>query len=356
MNTKNFFVLVSTSIGGAERRFFDIFLDLRSMNKSLYIIMPFSLAKMLNCTEQEGVIVIGVDTDNLAKFILKYTHFLNSATFSGCSFHYPINCLFFLHFFRKHKVSMSLTNCYYTPKLLSKNKSLVRQYISMFFVNHIDVLSPTIYKNLSYTFNKKVSLTPNGTYIKSGIYKNEFNKKNNIGFLGRLVEGKGLEDFIHIYESLWLKYKNQLPQDFCFIIAGYGKNEEIIRHYVNYLSNKNIPIKFLGYKNTDDFLAKCKVILSLQKITNYPSRVVAESLLSGAHVIVRDTGNSRDFGQLNGLHYISEKLDVDEIGNLLSNIFEKYASENYYNKIIEDAKIRFSNKIVLDYFLKIMEK
>lgn len=351
---KKYFVLVSTGIGGAERRFFDIFNDLRKNDDSYFLILPYRLAEQLNCMDVGGVIVVGDHKDNLLNFIKKYYMFLNHHDFQNSSFHYPINCLFFLHFFKKHKVSMSLTNCYYVPTLFSFKKSLIRQYISILFVDYIDVLSPPIYKLLLNKFSKKISLTPNGTYIKSNSNFIYSEKRNNIGFLGRLIDGKGLEDFIDIYEDLWLKFRNELPKDFCFLVAGYGENEKSIKDKVDLLIKKKIPIKFLGYRKPEDFLSECKVILSLQRITNYPSRVVAESLLSGSEVILRNSGNSSDFGSLYGLHYISEILDYNEIGKLLVEIFTKESSKEDINLIVGEARDKFSNNQVLSYFDKIM--
>src|SRR6185312_1644365 len=98
---------------------------------------------------------------------------------------------------------------------------------------------------------------------------------------------------------------------FEFRIAGYGPLQEHIAQRVAFLAGAGVPIAFIGYAAADALLPATAVVLSMQEVTNYPSRVVAEALMAGCAVVVRDTGDSREFGSdLPGLVYCSAHLDA----------------------------------------------
>jgi hypothetical protein len=51
------------------------------------------------------------------------------------------------------------------------------------------------------------------------------------------------------------------------------------------------------------------VVLSLQKISNYPSQVVQEGLISGTSVLITNTGDSNKFGNIPGIFYINNEFN-----------------------------------------------
>lgn len=354
-NITKYISLVSTNIGGAEKRFFDIFRSLMDYNSDVFLVVSAALYEKLSITSKENIIVIGNSGDSLFKFTINYFKWLRTLKSVKASFHYPMNCLFFFHFFMPHKVSMSLTNCYFTPKLFTFKRSLIRQYISLFFVSRVDVLNPEIYSNISKFKFTKFTLTPNGTYVYPDIIHLS-EKRPLYGFIGRLISGKGLEEFLKKIPEIWEPLKFKVDKDFSFFIAGYGVLEKMVEDEVSNLQDMGIPIVFYGYRPAEELLKDARLVFSLQEKTNYPSRVVAEAMLNGCSVLVTDTGDSKSFGSFTyGLDYINPDLNPLEIANLILENENKYKNNfDHANKVREEGLQKFSSKEVLTYFLDIL--
>lgn len=355
LNRAKYIVLVSIGIGGAEKRFFDIFRSLKDCNSNVFLVVSATLYEKLSITSKENIIVIGNSEDSLFKFTVNYFKWLRTLKSVKASFHYPMNCLFFFHFFMPHKVSMSLTNCYFAPKLFTFKRSLIRQYISLFFVSRVDVLNPDIYKNISKFKFTSFTLTPNGTYVHPEIVHLS-EKKPLYGFIGRLISGKGLEEFLKKIPEIWESLQFKVDKDFSFFIAGYGVLEKMVEQEVSNLQDTDIPIVFYGYRPAEELLKSARLVFSLQEKTNYPSRVVAEAMLNGCSVLVTDTGDSRNFGSFDsGLNYINPVLDTVEIVNQILRNESKYKDDVAYpRKVREEALHKFSSEETLTYFMDIL--
>ena len=355
LNRSKYIVLVSIGIGGAEKRFFDIFRSFMGSNNDVFLVVSAALYKKLSITDDRNIIVIGHTDDGLIHFIIKYYKWLKTLNNAKANFHYPMNCLFFLHFFKAHRVSMSLTNCYFAPKLLTFKRSLIRQYLTLFFVSRVDVLNPNIYKTISKFKFTKFTLTPNGTYVYPEIAYLP-TKKPLYGFIGRLISGKGLENFLKKLPEIWELLQFKVSNDFSFFIAGYGALEKMVEQEVSNLQGMGIPIVFYGYRPAEELLKDARLVFSLQEKTNYPSRVVAEAMLNGCSVLVTDTGDSKSFGSFTyGLDYINPDLNPVEIANLILENENKYKNNfDHANKVREEGLQKFSSKEVLTYFLDIL--
>lgn len=347
----SYIVLVSTGIGGAEKRFFDIFRACLQTNKSVFLVLSAALHKKLAVDSDENLIIIGQPEDNLLRFCRQYSQWLRGMNGKEAVFHYPMNCLFFLHLFKPHQLSMSLTNCYEPPALFTPKRSLLRQYITSMFVSRIDVLSPAIYQQVS-----KFTLTPKGTYIYPEPEKLPV-KDRLYGFIGRLIPGKGLEGFLNILPEVWNLLQLSSDSEFTFFIAGYGPLELMVEQRVAELAVNGIPIVFYGYVPAEDILKKAQLVFSLQEKTNYPSRVVAEAMLNGCSVLVTDSGDSRCFGEFDeGLTYISKQLKASELATAIQTTASKYEEDSSYaQKVRRAGAKRFSSEEVVDYFLDILK-
>ncbi|WP_338617695.1 glycosyltransferase [Pigmentiphaga sp. CHJ604] len=360
----NYLVIVATSVGGAERRFIDIFCSLRERGVDLTLVTSARLAKLAQIDKKflPSVVILGAEKSSLLSFCFEYFKWWKKNTRALDKFHYPVNALFFLHFFSKQVFSISLTNCYYAPRFTLRSRSQLRQYIAMIFARRVDVLNPSIHQAVcSYKISsaEKISLTPGGTFVYS---ENQANisfiaKRPIVGMISRLIEGKGIFEFLNILPALWTRLQNEVPPDFCFFIAGHGKLEEEVKERIKTLSDQGIPIKYLGFIQPKKLLPECSIVFSLQEITNYPSRVVAESLLHGCEVYVSDTGDSRDFGEnICGLHYINPKLNAKFLSELILKTLQCQRNFPHLSRIVQDAKHRFCNEAVLDYFEDLMLK
>lgn len=358
-----YIVVFSPGYGGAEKRFFDIFRGLLNRGFSVKYVAPSSLTEKLlkdfgsdpNLSES----VISIDSGpnwNRMKFIKGLWGALKSVP-HGSHFHYPLTCLWPLHLLRRDQLSLSFVDCTSTPSLLNKKKTSVWAWFSFFLVKRIDILSPAVLKSLNnHSRENRMTLTPGGTFLLPKTLPTHL-RQPKVCFIGRLVPGKGLEDFFDVLPNLWMHLKGDVPNNFSFVIAGYGLLADYAQERVRYFLAQGVPIEYAGFVDAEDLLSKSMIFLSLQVSTNYPSRVVAESLSSGCSVIVRDTGDSRSFGNdIRGLSYCKPSLDAKELSSAIKkSIFDFSIQPHLSQSISESAATRFGSSGYLDYFMNIFD-
>lgn len=353
----SYIVLVSPSYGGAEKRFFDVFTSLRRSGANVVLVAPSSLVDQLKADHQdrpdvlEALVSVTMGAWSSLEFVRRFRKLLQTFPRGG-SYHYPLNCLWPLHVGRGDRVSMSVADCTSVPGPFTYKRTNAWDWFSFFFVAKIDVLSPTIFSAMRrYRMSTRMSLTPGGTYlvppppVAAG-------KSPTIVFLGRLVPGKGVDHFLDVLPDLWVRLRDTAPQSFAFQIAGYGSLQDHVAARVMALAQAGVPITFIGYATAEPLLARAAVLLSMQEVTNYPSRVVAEALLAGCGVIIRDTGDSREFGDdLPGLVYCHGKLDAREMAGQLAMLLGGVMLDPGFSDEVRAAALaRFSSKHYIDYF------
>lgn len=358
---RSYIVLVSPSYGGAEKRFFDVFTSIRRSGEDVVLVAPSSLVDQLKADHQDrqdvlaALVPVTMGAWSRLEFVRRFRRLLQTFPL-GSSYHYPLNCLWPLHLGRGDRVSMSVADCTSIPGPFAGKRTSVWAWISFFFVAKIDVLSPTIFSAMRrYRMIKRMSLTPGGTFlvppppVESG-------KSPTVVFLGRLVQGKGIDHFLDVVPDLWARLNETVPRGFAFQIAGYGSLEGHVAARVKTLASAGVPITFIGYAAAEPLLTRAAVLLSMQEVTNYPSRVVAEALLAGCGVIVRDTGDSREFGDdLPGLVYCQHKLDAREMADQLTMLIGNVILDPEFPKKIRGAALtRFNSSQYIDYFRNVI--
>lgn len=288
-------------------------------------------------------------------FILRFRALLRTFP-RGAYFHYPLNCLWPLHIGRRDWVSMSVADCTSLPGPFAGKRTSVWAWISFFFVGRIDVLSPAIFSEMRrYRRAERMSLTPGGTYLVPS-FPTALPKSPTVVILSRLVPGKGVDHFLDVLPHLWELLCHRAPRGTSFQIAGYGPLEGHVVARVAALSDIGVPIRFVGYAVADVLMAEAAIVLSMQELTNYPSRVVAEALMAGCGVVVRNTGDSREFGDdLPGLLYCHSDLDAGEIAGQIALLLEIVLRDAGSTERIRNAAIaRFSSKHYVEYFSGVM--
>lgn len=361
LSGRHYIVLVSPSYGGAEKRFFDIFKALRADGLEVTILAASTLVDLLlqdyGDAFRDALIPIEMPAGWSPKaFIANYRKLLRTLP-KGSSFHYPMNCLWPLHIGRGDRVSMSVTNCIHLPRLRAPNRSAAWTWLSFFFTDAIDVLSPDIFARMrSYRTAPKMNLTPGGTFIDSSTIAVGITRRPVVAFLSRLVPLKGIDDWLDILEDLWSLIRGDVEPDFAFEIVGHGTLANHVVARVAELSARGVPVRYLGYAASAEYLPSATIVVSMQEVTNYPSRVVAEGLVSGCGVIVRETGDSNQFGTGQpGLSYCRPTLDIDEIGSQILDHFELLKQDAGYERAVKSAAIaRFSAGSTTRYFRTIL--
>lgn len=361
MNPVGYIVIVSPSYGGAEKRFFDIFTALVRSSRPVRYLAPSGLIERLQADHPDRTDVfdhmvrVEMPTWSRSGFIGAFRRLLGILP-RGAHFHYPLNCLWPLHLGRGDRVTMSVVDCTTVPRPFSRKQADVWHWLSFPFVRKIDVLSPAIFDAVvNDRLRGKMHLTPGGTYLVPTAPVTA-DKRPDVVFLGRLVPGKGVEDLLDVLPALWERLKEREVPGCTFRIAGYGALEQLVATRVQELRGQGIPVEFLGYRTAESLMAESALVLSLQEVTNFPSRVVPEAMLAGCPVVVRDTGDSRNFGSaLPGLAYCQATLDADELAGLIAGFLPKVQHEPEFRAIVRNAALeRFSSNNYIDYFAEII--
>ena len=165
-----------------------------------------------------------------------------------------------------------------------------------------------------------------------------------------MEKGKGLELFLKLIPNIQNLMKCNSHIDLSFDIYGDGSLSNKIIYETSKLNRKGFKVKYHGYTDTKYIYEKTWCVFSLQEITNYPSRVVAESLLNGCEVVVLNSGDSSQFGSLCGLHYLQPDLANlnDVIMKLVIN--QGFSDIDYTTKIIKNAEFKFCSKDYINYY------
>lgn len=353
---QSFIVIVSPSFGGAEKRFFDIFTALRRSGDDVRMIAPEMLMHDLRRDHPDrGDVLDEVIALPLARwtrlgFVLALRRLLRTLP-RGAHFHYPLNCLWFLHRLRGDRVTMTVADCTRVPGLRGGTYTALLTWIAFFFAARIDVLSPAILERMQHYWRAPaMSLTPGGTFLVPPPER-PVAKRPEVVFLGRLVGGKGLEDWLDVLPELWQFLCGRAPEGFGFRIAGYGALEGLAARRCATLAAQGVPVEFIGYASAEGLMQRSAVVVSMQEPTNYPSRVVAEALVGGCGVIVRDTGDSRQFGELPGLLYCRATLDGRELSaQLLEHLGRVLPTPGDSQRISVAARERFASPVYVDYY------
>lgn len=353
----SYIVIVSPSYGGAEKRFFDIFTALRRRGADVALIAPSSLVERYRADHPErmdvlaALIPIALDQWNPRGFVLGMRRLLRQLP-RNASFHYPLNCLWPLHIGRGDRITMSHVDCTRVPTSVSRRLIDMWEWLSFFFAAHIDVLSPDVYAALRrHRARRRMSLTPGGTFMLPPPPVRT-KKAPSVVLMSRLAPRKGVEELLDALPELWIRLQGQIPPDFSVQVAGYGVLEEQVKARIARLSSDGVPVRFLGYADAESLLTDASIVLSMQEVTNFPSRVVAEAMMAGCGVIVRDTGDSRQFGSdLPGLHYCKADLDPSELADQIVSLIGRFDSEpSFRGEIRTAAETKFSSASYIDYF------
>lgn len=353
INEKIYFTVGSGSVGGCERRFFDIYREMRTKGYPVGLICPSMLLDSLLKNEDpvvdENIISIPMDRWDAKEYIVKLVRVIINIP-KGCSYHYPINCLWPLHFLRGDRVTMSIVDCHSSPKIFSLNKHSFWHALSSLVVDGVDILSPRVYKEMKGETKRKFSLTKGGTSVRPfGPFA--MRSKNTVSLITRLAPGKGVLEFLSSLEETSRILRDVYSVETNFNIYGDGLLAPDVKEKVESLSAHGVRIRFNGFKPFKSALEESSIVLSLQDVTNYPSRVVAESLMAGRCVLVRDTGDSREFGDMPGLHYSDKKINPSDIAHCISRIISEIENDEHLpQKIHEQAFQKFSTDVGLEYF------
>lgn len=360
MDPRKYIVMASPLLGGAEKRFFDIYCALVETDPLLHFVVPAPLADALGAPDaspaaRRNLIPLDVREWSVRRFLETLYAVIRTAPRHSV-FHYPLNPVFPLHMFRGHRLSMSICDCTRAPARYHATPRALLQHWAMRRARAIDVLSPSVYATLAKRAPRRIrsrlSATPLGTFVNSTEHT-PLEKRRDVVLMTRLEEGKGVRAFLDRLPRLWdYLAAAGMPGDTRFLICGDGTLASTVTSEVARLRRSGIRVEAQGTVDARTTLGRARVALSLQRDTNFPSRVVGEALLCGCAVLIRNTGDSGTFGAMAGISYLEPELPIEEVGDRLVEVL-RLPDEDYdafAMQIRTEALLRCSSDESLQYF------
>jgi glycosyltransferase involved in cell wall biosynthesis len=357
--------LPTNNVGGVENRFVEMWVSMQIyytrkpklvMSQTLYNLYQNTIYKSSISKYLENVIFYEAPITNYNKFNIEVLKILRRDKPRLVHFVYlfPIKTIFFpvkkIYTFPTSSIRFAGRN--------DKISLLSTFILSVFNKCTIDVLDLEIF-SLLQTYSRNIFNTP-GSIINMENYSNPQHIKNtnNIVFLGRFVSIKQIDKFVRLIPEI-ISYLNNRNTEISISILGKGLLEENIRESIKGFSKEiqnTIEIKYSD--DPRNCLYKSKVILSLQKQTNYPSKSLLEGIAAGCIPLVTNVGSTNKIANKEFSYYVEEDFTAQEIGEQLFSILN--LKEEAFNKKSTIAKSYVSNRFnisnSLNYFEKLYKK
>lgn len=345
-------------VGGTEKRLTGLWLFLKRAKYNVKIVCSDTLLDgMMMQSELEGLANYKTDiitlpfTGKLSDTAL-IKEFINKEVQVGDKLHFLSYYPLLLKRKKGVQYFYSLTTCS-LGNLNLKGKLLVLGAFAR--AEKLDILDPLIYsfaRKLFFYKRDRIFKTSN-SYVDTVKYQPEYPKKNWIVFLGRFVSVKQVLRYVESIPTIHRKLIESGINNHVFYLLGYGALEEKIRIKLKEDDFKDIPINVLKTNQPVEILKHSKIILSLQKGNNYPSKSLLEGLATGNLPVVTDVGTTELIAPRFFSEYVSEDFSLSEIAESISRIFlldEKKYME--LSKLARDFVIdQYSLKNMAEYYI-----
>lgn len=233
-----------------------------------------------------------------------------------------------------------------------------KKYVSLNYglknCDHIDFLSPYLLEGVmarGIELNKdRISVTP-CSFTNDSKCRVSDKSKFQVAFASRLEEYKSPLLFLDAAIELSMKYP-----EICFHIMGEGRLTQVIIDKCKMINSRKII--FHGFlANPTDIFAETSVFVSIQTRTNYPSQSVLEAMACGNAIIASDVGDTRMF--INEKNGILIDLNRDALVKAIEYLYlnqektkelglyaEKYVKENHTIKRSADYYLELFHKVL----------
>ncbi len=187
------------------------------------------------------------------------------------------------------QINVEKISCNISTKVIALSKSVKTTFIKEGICKNkkIEVIGPGGSGIFSHRFSKP---TINEKKISRKIYKVQ-KGFFVIGYCGRLVPRKGIEDLVETFQNLQYKHKN-----ICLLLAGSYDKKSILKASILKSINENSLIKYVGYikqKNLRSFYHCLDLFVSASYSEGFGNTQV-EAAMSGLPVVAKNVTGSKD--------------------------------------------------------------
>lgn len=369
---RSVYIIIPTfGIGGAEKRFIELFCYLsrndQSFNYHLIISEELQYAvkdnpEILKILQPHAHRILKYQinrTGSVKRFQSDLYHFICLHASENDILHFILSFPSFIYPLKfKHTIysltESSLSNVNYKGQAIYLLNALRARYV--------DILDPFVHKKIrNYYFfrKKKIQLTP-GSFVDTTVFKPAAPelKENWFVFLGRFFFVKQVVRLLKTLPDVCKKLEDAGFSDYKFIFLGYGQEEPQMRKLMELPEYQNLPIEIKMTNNPDIILAKSKLFFSLQLRNNYPSKSLLEAMSAGNIPIVTDVGSTRLVASPDCAYYVPENFTANEISEQLIAVLslDKEALQKKMNTARNMILNNFTIKASASYYTAMYKK
>jgi glycosyltransferase involved in cell wall biosynthesis len=310
-------------VGGTEKRLTGLWLMLKKANYNVKIVCSNVLLNgMLQQSELDGLTNYSTDiitlpfTGKLSDSVL-IKEFIDKEVKAGDRLHFLSYYPLLLKRKKGIQYLYSLTTCS-LRNLNIKGRLFVLGAFAR--ADKLDILDPLIYAfaRKFFFYKKDRIFQTSNSYVDTIRYHPQHPKKNWIIFLGRFVPVKQVLRYVESIPVIHQKLIEVGIKDHVFYLLGYGALEEEIRAKLKGSDFKNVPVNVLKTDQPEAILKDSKIILSLQKGNNYPSKSLLEGLAAGNLPVVTSVGTTELIAPRHFSEYVPESFSSAEIAEAIS--------------------------------------
>ena len=360
------YIIPTVNIGGAEKRFIEIWCYLQSLqqefdlrliiSKQLHEVLleqPVLYAKLR--PYENRISIFEIDTSlpvirfqkALYEFVKKHSK--------------KEDILHFILYFPTYVFPLQHDNTLYSLTESSLDnvniKGRLLYLLNIFRSRYSDILDPVVHKQVQgYFFFKRKSIkhTP-GSFTDTDFFKpaGNYQKSNSFVFLGRFFYVKQVVDLLKAVPAICEKLHEAGFHDFRFIFLGYGQQQQEMLEILQQPVYKNLPVEVRFSNAPEKILAGSKVFFSVQLRNNYPSKSLLEAMSAGNIPLVTDVGTTRLIADPAFSYYVPEQFSANDISKQLISILSlsREAQEEKMKAAREFVINRFSINTSAAYYL-----
>ena len=328
-----YYIIPTTGIGGAEKRFIELWCWLHENEKNFTFNLVIS--KQLHAALKQVPEIYKV-LQPLEKYIVTFNIDMNRSIFRSQKELYRFVCeltngddiLHFILSFPTFIFPLKHIRTIYTlteSSLQNVNiKARLLYLLNVMRAQYADILDPVVHKKIRrYFFFKKsrICLTP-GSFVDTTVFKpaNDEQKENHFVFLGRFFFVKQVIQLLQAIPELCRRLDVAGFDGYKFIFLGYGQLEQEMHSIMNQPEYIGLPVEIKMTNNPEEILAKSKVFFSLQLKNNYPSKSLLEAMAAGNIPLVTDVGTTRMIAAPEFSYYVPEHFSASDIATRLISI------------------------------------
>ncbi len=327
-----YYIISATSIGGAEKRFIELWGYLQEAETPFHYYLVIS-EQLYNVLEKKPTIspllakypdrikVYNISNNgSVVHFQKKLYQYVCDQTKTDDILHFVLSFPTYIFSLKHKRTVYSLTE----SSLKNVNiKGKMLYLINILRGRIVDILDPAVYKIIKKSFffkNSRISMTP-GSFVDTTVFKpaDHHQKENWFVFLGRFFYVKQVIQLLNVLPDVCRKL-NEAGHSYKFIFLGDGQLQPEMSQIMTSPAYKNLPIEINWSYKPEEVLAKSKVFFSLQMRNNYPSKSLLEGIAAGNIPLVTDVGTTRLIARPEFSYYVPENFSADDIAGELLQI------------------------------------